>query len=75
MNLSSESSALRPVHFLQDKREIGGHAIQLLAPFVELSVIKEWACKHLHGVGRVPDIGTVGKVLHNRIPMPHAALP
>ncbi len=38
---SSESPALRPSHFLQDRREIGGQAIQLHAPFVELSVIKE----------------------------------
>ena len=75
MNLSSEPPALRPVHFLQDRREIRGQAIHLLAAFVELSVVKEWTCKHLQGVGRVPDIGTVGKVLHNRVPMPYAELP
>ena len=61
MNLSSEPPALRPVHFLQDRREIRGQAIHLLAAFVELSVVKEWTCKHLQGVGRVPDIGTVGR--------------
>ena len=58
MNLSSESSTLCPVHFLQDRREIGGQAIQLFATFVELSVFKEWTSQ---GVGRVPDVGTVGK--------------
>lgn len=71
MNLSSEAFALRPVHFLQNRREIGGKAIQLLAAFVKLSVVKERTCKHLQGVGRVPDIGTVVKVLHNRVPMPY----
>ncbi|MDE7420833.1 MAG: hypothetical protein K2N35_11560, partial [Muribaculaceae bacterium] len=74
MNLPSEPPALRPIYFLQDRREIGGQAIQFLTAFVELSVVKEWTCKHLQGVGRVPDIGTVGKVLHNRVPVPYAEL-
>ena len=69
MSLPSEPSALRPIHFLQDRREIGCQAIQILAGFVELSVFKEWTCKHLHGVGCVPNIRTVGKVLHYCIPV------
>ncbi len=73
--LPFEASILRPVPFLQDRREIGGQVIQLLAAFVELLVFKEWTCKHLQGVDRVSDIGTVGKVFNNRVSVPYAELP
>ena len=41
--LWSESPALCPVHILLDSREIGCQAVQLLATFLELSVIKVWS--------------------------------
>lgn len=73
-HLTSESPALPPVHFLHDRREIGGQAIKLFATFLELSIIEVWSGKDFESMSCILNVGCIGKILSYLLSVRHCKL-